>query len=715
MTYYDAALNNGAILRLEVLLVSQNIPANTSQISWALYLLRGNNTASWTNTGVGWSVNIAGITGNGSYTFDFRSQTQVTIASNGSLTIYHNADGTASLPVSGHTNDTGTVVGGPMDTAGTFVLPTIPRASTSTFTSAPLTAGVPVTINTNRASSSFTHTITYEFGSATGTIGTGIQAALSWTPPMSMLTAIPNLTSASGSITTTTYSGSTVIGSTVTRFTLNAPASVVPTFTSISCGEANSIVSAAGIGGYVQTLSKLSLSIVGAAGAYGSTITAYKITVDNQVINAVSGITGPIASSGTLTITATITDSRGRTATQTLSITVLAYTPPAITAGSVAVKRAYTDGTIHDDGTFVNVAFAAAVSSLIVATVQKNTITYRLSYRLHGTTTWTVANTTTPAGISFSGNQTISGPPFDIAKSYDILLEIIDKFSTTAVQSTVTTAAIFMHWDGSAGLGLGKYREKGMLDVAGDIYANGKLLSGFQLDYPSVVPTMIWSDFPMGTSSTLVQPDPAWPMTGLYGTLVTVRSYSGGGGTIQYWSSYQTTTDIIFFRQWFYGATAWTQWQAVTSPAGQITQYAGSTAPPGYLLCDGTAVSRTTYARLFTICSTTYGTGDGSTTFNLPNLKGRVAVGFDSTQTEFNGVGKTGGEKTHLLTATEMPSHTHGERFSLNAASGTAMGGLTTSGGAAYQNAEQPTQAAGGGAAHNNLQPYISVNHIIKY
>lgn len=95
------------------------------------------------------------------------------------------------------------------------------------------------------------------------------------------------------------------------------------------------------------------------------------------------------------------------------------------------------------------------------------------------------------------------------------------------------------------------------------------------------------------------------------------------------------------------------------SPTGAVTQFAGSAAPTGWLLCDGTAVSRATYADLFAAIGTTYGAGNGSTTFNLPNLKGRVPVGRDSADTSFDVLGETGGAKTHTLTVTEMPSHTH--------------------------------------------------------
>jgi len=90
-----------------------------------------------------------------------------------------------------------------------------------------------------------------------------------------------------------------------------------------------------------------------------------------------------------------------------------------------------------------------------------------------------------------------------------------------------------------------------------------------------------------------------------------------------------------------------------------INPYAGLTAPTGWLICNGASVSRTTYASLFSVISTTYGVGDGSTTFTLPNLKGRMPVGLDSTQTEFDAMGETGGVKSVTLTEAQMPAHTH--------------------------------------------------------
>lgn len=164
-------------------------------------------------------------------------------------------------------------------------------------------------------------------------------------------------------------------------------------------------------------------------------------------------------------------------------------------------------------------------------------------------------------------------------------------------------------------------------------------------------------------------------------------------------------------------------------PTATILQFAGATAPSGFLICDGSAVSRTTYSNLFSVTSTTYGAGDGSTTFNLPNLLGRVPVGKNSGT--FSALGATGGEETHVLSAAEMPVHNHGvndpgHNHVLNNAVITASSTNTTAANAGYQQITWgntatttsgtgiSTQNAGSGSAHNNLQPYLVLNYIIK-
>jgi len=144
---------------------------------------------------------------------------------------------------------------------------------------------------------------------------------------------------------------------------------------------------------------------------------------------------------------------------------------------------------------------------------------------------------------------------------------------------------------------------------------------------------------------------------------------------------------------------------------GAVLPYAGASAPTGFLLCDGAAVSRSTYSELFSVIGTTYGVGDGDTTFNLPNLKGRVPVGLDAAQTEFDALGETGGAKTHTLTTAQIPSHTHSVPYHPTGTNGGYSGSSPST---LPTNTGAQGGAAGGGEAHNNLQPYIALNYVIK-
>lgn len=152
-----------------------------------------------------------------------------------------------------------------------------------------------------------------------------------------------------------------------------------------------------------------------------------------------------------------------------------------------------------------------------------------------------------------------------------------------------------------------------------------------------------------------------------------------------------------------------------TLPIGSIIPYPGETAPANWLICDGAEISRTEYANLFAILGTTFGEGDGSTTFKLPNLKGRTIVGLDTSDTDFNEIGKTLGEKTHILTTNEMPSHTHKYTYSIS--SGNIEGSLSLGNSkegtitGQYGNAINET---GNSQGHNNIQPSIVQNYIIK-
>lgn len=462
------------ILRLTVTQGTQNIVGNYTDVNWNLRIYRA---ASWKPYGSdgSWSVNIHGNGYSGSFSYNFNNYTELLLAS-GTTRIYHNADGTATISVSSSAYIGS--AGGSASAGGSMSLTTIPRASTPTFSASPIDAGQTVTITTNRASSSFTHDITYSIGSLVDQpIATGVGTSVGWAIPMSILNQMTEAVQAPVSIKTVTKNGSTVIGTTTVNLQVKAPTSVVPDFTTITHSEATAGL-AANVGAYVQGLSKLNLAITGAVGAYGSTITSYQITVAGQTVNAVSGVTpNPLGNSGTVNIQATITDSRGRTRTKTVGITVLAYLPPQL--NDVTVERALSSGVPDpDDGTYVRVNIDAQVQSLIVGGIQKNALTYTIFSRLRGVSGWTLKASDIPGGVSVDTYELIS--TYALGMSYDILIEVSDDFATTSIQLTISVAQTFMHWDGVLGVGIGKRRENGVLDVAGDVFIrNGEEVVSF--------------------------------------------------------------------------------------------------------------------------------------------------------------------------------------------------------------------------------------------
>jgi microcystin-dependent protein len=151
---------------------------------------------------------------------------------------------------------------------------------------------------------------------------------------------------------------------------------------------------------------------------------------------------------------------------------------------------------------------------------------------------------------------------------------------------------------------------------------------------------------------------------------------------------------------------------------GEVILFAGGDAPPGTLFCNGAAVSRTTYSALFGVISTIHGVGDGTTTFNLPDLRGRVVVGSGSGQGLTNrNLGDLGGAETHALTTAELAAHRHRMQLSDGAAwwqgSGTNAKPTTSAAGGTAEEGE--SGSTGSGTAHNNMMPFYSMGYYICY
>lgn len=359
--------------------------------------------------------------------------------------IPHNADGTRSnaiirMSVDYNVNRSGSY---------SMALPTIPRATNPSLPSS-FDAGSTVTINLPRASSSFTHDVTYAFGSATGTIATGAGVTASWAVPLSLLSQIPNDPSGVGGIDVVTKNGSTVIGTVNKKFTITAPSSVVPVITAINAVDDNPDTASL-IGGFVQGQSRLKATVV-ANGVYGSTIESAMVTVDGQTVG--SGETLPLPQSGTRAVAAAVTDTRGRSASSSGTVTVLPYDLPQI--NDYTAQRATSAGVPSDTGTYLLVTLDASVSSLVVGS-QKNAMTITIATRPRGGSVWTNRNVITP-GLTYDASVLVTGGGiFAANQAWDVRVTVADKLASAQDYYLASTAGA-------------------IIDATGDKQAFGKMV-----------------------------------------------------------------------------------------------------------------------------------------------------------------------------------------------------------------------------------------------
>ena len=368
------------------------------------------------------------------------------------ITVDHNSDGskTVTLSASWDCGFDSSYTPRTLSVSGSVTLPTIPRAATLSYGA--MTMGTAATIKITPPVSGATSTITYKFGSASGTIVTKTSAAsVSWTPPKSLAAQIPNSASGTGTLTVETYSGSTKLGSRAYTVTISVPSTMTPTLTvaiSDPTGRADTY------GGYIQSKSRLKVELT-AAGVQGSTIKSYAIKV-GDILSATSdtATSGYLPASGSLTVTASATDSRGRTKTVTQTVTVTPYVSPTISA--LAVVRCKANGTEDPTGAYAKATFSGAITAL----GGKNTASYRVETRETGTETWSTVATAAAGQYSPTDVSVV----FAVAanKKYDVRMVAVDAFESLASSNRFLPAAYTsMHIADSMGsVGIGRLCDK---------------------------------------------------------------------------------------------------------------------------------------------------------------------------------------------------------------------------------------------------------------
>lgn len=363
------------------------------------------------------------------------------------LDIEHNADGSKRLTTSAWINiDTPS---SSEEQSYSQILKTIPRASTPSVNVTSIDLGKDIIISIDRASTAFTHTLLYTFGGSSGTIGTGVTTSKPWTIPLSLANKIPSTIQGVLTITCDTYNGSNKIGSKKVSITVKVPSTVKPTISGIVVAESVSSI-ATKFKAFLKGKSKPTIS-VNASGTYGSTIKKYAIKFDGQSYTAKSFTAPPISASGSLPLSVTVTDSRGRTATRNETVNVLDYFSPDII--SFTVQRCNKDGVINDEGEYVSIKYALKISPVN----NLNDKSYKISYKKPADPSYIDLKTESVYTVDTTYISTVI---FESDSAYDLRLTVSDFFKTVNQVIEVPTAFTLIDFHASGkGMAFGKVAE----------------------------------------------------------------------------------------------------------------------------------------------------------------------------------------------------------------------------------------------------------------
>ncbi|WP_289687006.1 DUF859 family phage minor structural protein [Faecalibaculum rodentium] len=591
-------------------------------------------------------------------------------------------------------------------------IPTIPRATTPTLSASSVACGSTLTINLPRHSSSFTHRISYRIGGKDkGTITTNAGTSFAWTVP-NLGTYMPNSTGVWVVLRVETMSGRTVIGYKDIGFTATAPSSWVPTASISSIAEATANL-ATQFGGYVQNKSTLRVKSSG-SGSNGSTISSYVVTIQGRNYNGADITSVAISASGTVAVTLTVTDSRGRKASKTQNVSVLAYSPPQITVSNVARTT--------DEAQTATCTYNFSIASVN----SKNTKAFYIQY-LSGST-WT--DITRMSDVYTKSGSVTSGAVFGVDATTKVRFVAQDYFTSVVVEKEVGPTFTLMNLGrGGKSLAIGRVSDnEGTYQCAlAQTHAHRTSASGtngYLKILQLVVTATAWNyggiefKYHCGAFSTswfdtgkivinggrTTDPTPAIVMCSNPDNPIYLHKASANTWDVyvaKIGSEQAFVFDVVQFRA---NGIKWSfQNQQVASlPSGYIRarwEHLNACYPVGSVKLTWDAANP--------------GTRLGGTWVQCS--QGRVLLGQGtgsdgSTSMTFGAAG-TGGEYNHTLTQEEMPSHYHASKplwvGGGGAGSNNCVTGYPTTGKAGQYGIN--TENTGGSKAHNNLPPYAVV------
>lgn len=701
-------------------------------IDWEMYQKTHLGGAIDSTASKSYIVTIDGQTFKGTNTVGIESSSTKQLAS-GTATIPHNADGTKTFSYSFsqlYMISWGTSQITEAEGSGSGVLPNLAQASTLSGSNGTLGTAQTLTITkASGVSSGYVHKISYKCGTASGyalgsntTTGTG--TSISWTPPLSLASQNTTGTSVSVDFVLGTYASTgDLVGYDYLTLTYSMPASVKPsvTFTLTDISGVGDIY-----GTPVRGLSRIKI-VATATPSYGSPITSYKTTANGATYTTAEATTGTLKTAGDSAVTTTVTDKRGRTGSVSYTMKVKDYERPNVS--KLAVHRSNASGAEDEQGEYIRVVFSAAV--IDVGGLGKNTAAYKLRYKKSTATTYTEVAFSDLAGV-----YTVTDRAYifaaDSSSSYDVEIVAEDRHATTTRSTSASTAFTLMNWGANGtSLGIGKVAEKDhTLEVALDAEFTGssiRLGNKYTLSTPGVANA---DGYILMARISITAANADTPITFVFS-----RRQEVSPMTVHVRLANSTATESslasITYEGSNYGAflikageLIWdlyvlkgSEWDTITLQdwwtSKTMESRVGITFPGTLVEALPGDYYRATPAKLDSLVDFIYPVGSvyisyshvspatlfGGTWVRIENA---FLWGVDSSGT----IGQTGGAKTHTLTENELPAHSHGSVYSQHAAGTKSQAWYTTAG----TNLAYGAVSTGGGAAHNNMPPYVQVS-----